>query len=507
MPAKTSVASATGTPRAVLTLLPRALSGAANAGRIGAAALVVLLAQSIWWDDVPVILQLACTGLAVLSFFRPADGLLVVAGLSPLGVVIARQLNGGHVRFSEAMVLAFLAGWLVRTTRPGPARGEIPPRLVLPVAVFGAVVLASTIEQLFVYQVWQDFPLPYVQGFWSFLTQHYFTDVTGYWHVPVAALLLEGSLLLVAVVGIATADVAWPRRLLRMVVAGAIGAALVNISAVSFTLAAAEDPVDSLRHILNSRWTLHIGDVNAAGSYFAMMTLLAFGAVSRSRYRFPWLVGGCVVALALRLTASLTALTGLLVALFALPCRLFIGGWRPHKATVIKGSIALLVLTLAGGLLIARTPSLLPFNPLNRAASAEFRLMFLETGLRMSASRPWFGVGVGQYYLNSAQFSPPELLEDYPRENAHNNFLQLSAEMGIVGLGTFLWLIGPILWRAGTTSTPSWISGGLFGLVAFLVSCLGNHPLLVPEVAYAFWLTLGLVATASPSAAKSNKSD
>ena len=206
----------------------------------------------------------------------------------------------------------------------------------MPVAFFGMVVLASAIEQLAIYQVWQDFSLPYLQGFWFVLTQHYFTNVTGYWHVPAAALLLEGSLLLVAVVGIAKADVFLPRRLLRMVVAGAIGAALVNISAVSFELVAAQDPVDSLRRISNSRWTSHIGDVNAAGSYFAMVTLVAFGAVSQSRYRFPRLVGGCVVALALRLTASLSAMTGLLVALFALPYSLFVGGWRPHKATVIR---------------------------------------------------------------------------------------------------------------------------------------------------------------------------
>jgi hypothetical protein len=34
----------------------------------------------------------------------------------------------------------------------------------------------------------------------------------------------------------------------------------------------------------------------------------------------------------------------------------------------------------------------------------------------------------------------------------------------------------------------------LVGLAAFILSWLGGHPLLVPEVAYPFWLALGIVA-------------
>ena len=37
------------------------------------------------------------------------------------------------------------------------------------------------------------------------------------------------------------------------------------------------------------------------------------------------------------------------------------------------------------------------------------------------------------------------------------------------------------------------IAPALAGLAAFIVSWLGGHPLLVPEVAYPFWLTLAIV--------------
>ena len=83
-----------------------------------------------------------------------------------------------------------------------------------------------------------------------------------------------------------------------------------------------------------------------------------------------------------------------------------------------------------------------------------FQLSFAHP---LVASRPLFGVGVGGYYLWFAQFSPPELLEIYYRENAHNYFLQIAGELGLVGLAMFLWLLCTALWLNRTGFV-----GGLF---------------------------------------------
>ncbi len=117
----------------------------------------------------------------------------------------------------------------------------------------------------------------------------------------------------------------------------------------------------------------------------------------------------------------------------------------------------------------------------------------------MLVANPLFGVGVGQYTLWSYHFAAPELLVFYQRENAHNNFAQIAGELGIVGLLVFSALLALALRRRrDPSSTPDLVTAPVMvGLAAFVLSWLGGHPLLVPEVAYPFWLALGVVAAGS----------
>ena len=138
-------------------------------------------------------------------------------------------------------------------------------------------------------------------------------------------------------------------------------------------------------------------------------------------------------------------------------------------------------------------------NQQSSSIAAQVRMEMAHTTARMVRERPLFGIGLGQFYQRSGEFSSPALLAIFPRaqhENAHNNFLQILGETGVVGLGVFLWLLAAGLALAAralrTTRADALGWGTLAGATVFLLTCLGGHPLLTREAAYAFWIVLGL---------------
>jgi O-antigen ligase len=98
--------------------------------------------------------------------------------------------------------------------------------------------------------------------------------------------------------------------------------------------------------------------------------------------------------------------------------------------------------------------------------------------------------------LWSAHFAPHALLEIYRPDNAHNNFAQIAGELGIVGFIAFcVVLAAPFTMRAETPDRNPLRAPVIAGVGVYILTWLGGHPLLVPEAAYPFWITLG-VATA-----------
>jgi O-antigen ligase len=118
----------------------------------------------------------------------------------------------------------------------------------------------------------------------------------------------------------------------------------------------------------------------------------------------------------------------------------------------------------------------------------------------MIEAHPLFGVGIGQYPQSSGHYSSPALLAIYPRENAHNNFAQVAGELGLIGFAAFLAVLAICFWLPDRSRRRDPVVAAVVaGLAAFIVSWFGGHPLLVPEVAYPFWLTLAIVASARPT--------
>jgi hypothetical protein len=99
----------------------------------------------------------------------------------------------------------------------------------------------------------------------------------------------------------------------------------------------------------------------------------------------------------------------------------------------------------------------------------------------------------------------------YIRENAHNTFLQVLAELGVVGLVGFLAvLVTPLrgVFAAarphGESRASQLVALGIgTGICVFLLSALTGHPLLTPETGLPFWMLAGAAAASAPEHALS----
>jgi hypothetical protein len=121
------------------------MSRVRGAGCLALAIVPVWLSASfVLTPAIPIELRAIVAVVAIISLVRPEEGLCVVAAVVPLGDLIAMGMEASPVRFAEALVVAFLAGWLARPARGvdrGPATGALVTYAAL---ALGALALAST---------------------------------------------------------------------------------------------------------------------------------------------------------------------------------------------------------------------------------------------------------------------------------------------------------------------------------------------------------------------------
>jgi hypothetical protein len=501
----------------------RTMGASGRLGQIVLALLVVTVAQSFFWaDHVPLVLKLGVTAVGCLAFVRPAEALLVVAGVTPLARMFGTRIftEAFPARVTEAIVLAFLAGWLLRKLRPADGTTPVPIAIRTPALLLGMTVAASCVVHLTVLQVWKDYPWEFAQFFVKYLATGYLTApipdprpwagiLSGYAFIVSAAVMLEGLALLLVVVALAGNDSTLVRRLAHMVVVGAVGAAILSIVQVATIAVASGDTAGMLPQLLNQRWAAFVTKVNTAGSYFVLVLPIALWLAASATpgiRRFTWTGAVLVIGLGLWLSGSRTVL--LLVFLMLLAAGVWLARAR-LPLTVIRRPIGIaLVLAFVG------VCAILGYRILESTGSAmpeslRFRWLFLETTLKMLATRPMLGIGVGNFLFSSEHFGSEELLTlisrsfGTPRENPHNQFLLVVAELGLIGLFFFGWLLAASLkqlWRAADTParSPELLGRAIgVGLLACLVTLLANHSLVYAEAAYTFWIVVGLGAVAA----------
>jgi O-antigen ligase/cytochrome c-type biogenesis protein CcmH/NrfG len=125
------------------------------------------------------------------------------------------------------------------------------------------------------------------------------------------------------------------------------------------------------------------------------------------------------------------------------------------------------------------------------------RFSYLKTGFEMVKDRPWFGVGWGAFEKAYPRYM---ILGGHPTKLAHNNFLQVWAETGILGLNAFvgIWLVFVYtFWRkvrpqsaAGLRGIACGLGAGVFG---FIAHSMVDFDLYLPTLSYHVFAMMGLL--------------
>ena len=145
----------------------------------------------------------------------------------------------------------------------------------------------------------------------------------------------------------------------------------------------------------------------------------------------------------------------------------------------------------------------------NNFSSLDSRLLMWNTALKMIKDKPFLGIGIGlfkmDYLVYQADFleQNPNYLKYHSRaEEAHNEYFQLAAELGIIGLGIFLYILF-IFYRSALKFLKEkkgekgkkeklilW--GLLMGITCFLFHSMLTFPMHVPALGSAFFIIFGL---------------
>jgi O-antigen ligase len=455
---------------------------------------LVILVSLFRVPDVPWILSLALLASAAGSAFRPDLALVAIAVAIPVASWLGRFWNG-TVAWPEVLAVAFSTGYCARSALGRHRAAHPADPLAGPVLLTAAIVLGSLAVQLWI-DVWRFGAASVGRDLSDLISANYFVLTMSGDPIDAAMRVLVSLVLLKAAATEVQRKPKLAAQLLTWAVGGAAVAAIVNVARVWQAASRLESPLRSFfSYVMNVRLNVHYADLNAAGSYFVLLFFPALGLALARKRRIYW-VAVLLIAGGIWISGSRTAIAVALLAM-VVPAAALGSRMRQDRGRWLAIAGATLALVIVAAAVAHFSPT--RGNQQSALAAIQVRVEMIRTSLRMTASSPWFGVGIGRYYFRSGEFSSPELLRLFPpaiHENAHNNFLQFLAELGIVGFGAVLWL----LWTAARLcaslvarerlNAVAW--GLVTGLIAFVLSWLGGHPLLIDEPAFAFWLLVGV---------------
>ncbi len=425
-------------------------TGVLSAAILAAAAVALL---PVMWAGV---LVLSCV-VSILTLVHPLAGLLLVVLAVPFGSLFGLSLGGANVGVTEALVWLVLAAWAMRMV----ARRQVR----LAVTGLGVALCLLLLAMLASFQAAGTLA-PGVK------------EAVKWFEVIAVFFLVSQEM-----------DERWLRPLVATILLTGGLAALQGI--YQFVYRVGPEPFVLFGRYMRAYGTF--AQPNPYAGYLGLGAALALGVASgraapgQSRTRLGWLVLAAVTGLlmlaAVAMSWSRGSWLGLAAAIVVMAGA---AAFRSRKRVLAAGLLVLVVLLallLVGffgvpSALEDRLADLIPFLAVSDVRGMEItdanfavleRMAHWQAALDMWRDHPWLGVGIGNYAAAYPRYSLPTW--DEPLGHAHNFYLNIGAETGLVGFLTYLvvWFVAAeSVWRA-CRACRGWRGGLALGILGALV--------------------------------------
>jgi O-antigen ligase len=289
----------------------------------------------------------------------------------------------------------------------------------------------------------------------------------------------------------------WAWRLVDAFVAGAALQALIALYLYFFTdqsitaegvrraLGPAYGSPNNLSLFLDRAWPI-------------LLAVTVLPGLSAKRRRWLYGAGLVLVSLALYLTFSKGALlVGLPAGLAAMALFHLLVGRQQHwrRWLAIAGSgIAVIILALIP---LSRTARFQTTFNLSEGSTGFFRLKLWQASAAMLQDHWPLGVGLDNFlYQYRTRYILPEAWQEPNLSHPHNLVLDFGTRLGLGGIALLLWLqvaFWQAAWRLYRWRPEPLVLGLMGSMVVFLSHGLVDNSYFLVDLAFAFFLTVGLV--------------
>ncbi|HZS94870.1 MAG TPA: O-antigen ligase family protein [Chloroflexota bacterium] len=403
--------------------------------------IILILSLSPWpqWVD----LSFAAVAALLLTFRWPVIGFALLAFSVPWGSDLALTVGAFPITSTDYLVAAVGAAWLVSAA--GERRNPIVRTPWLPyIAIFLAALILASLTALDVHLALKE-------------------DVK--W-LELAVVYLAGVYLL-------------DRRDVGIVVATVVGAA---VSQAFLGYAQVLSQAGPQSFVISSGLLRAYGSFDQPNPYAGYLNLVWPLALVFAVMKLPgkrlYGISVVLIALAILVSASRGAFLAALVALAVMAAMVSIS-YRKLIWTGILVGVAGALFANYGAVPLGPFQKLLAlaglgsvsFTSVNNANySAVERAAHWLAGVRMFSAYPVLGVGPGNYSVAYPRFHPRGWYASL--EHAHDYYINIAAEAGIIGLAAYVLFAGSALWycyaascRAPDTQSRA-VSLGVLGALA-----------------------------------------